>query len=89
MRQSIAEKLSVLNPLELVVTDESHKHAGHAGARPEGNTHFHVRLVSPDFVGISRVRRHQMIYALLKDEFAVGLHALALETYAPEEVLTC
>lgn len=67
------------------VRDESHLHAGHAGARPEGETHFHVSVVSSGFEGQSRVARQRAIYALLSAEFEGGLHALSLETMTPEE----
>ena len=72
-------------PLELEITDESSKHAGHGGWRPQGETHFHVRAVSADFAGLTRMARQRAVYALLKDEFAAGLHALSLDLKTPEE----
>jgi BolA protein len=72
-------------PAEVTVVDDSHRHAGHAGARPEGETHFSVRVVSPAFAGMSRVARSRAAYAALGAEFAGGLHALALELKAPGE----
>jgi BolA protein len=72
-------------PAEVTVVDDSHRHAGHAGARPEGETHFSVRVVSPVFAGMSRVARSRAAYAALGAEFAGGLHALALELKAPGE----
>lgn len=74
-----------LAPLALTIEDESHRHAGHSGARPGGQTHYNVHIVSERFVGKGKVERHRMVYALLKDEFASGLHALALQTLAPAE----
>lgn len=68
-----------LTPGALEVIDESSQHAGHAGARPEGETHFRLRIASPAFAGLSRVAAHQKIYALLDAEFKCGLHALAIE----------
>jgi BolA family transcriptional regulator, general stress-responsive regulator len=66
-------------PLSLEVIDESHQHAGHAGARPEGETHYRVRMVTPAFAGLSRVEMHRRVNASLLPEFDRGLHALALE----------
>jgi BolA protein len=72
-------------PTILEVVDDSHRHAGHAGARPEGETHYSVRLVSPAFAGVSRVDRHRKVNAVLAAEFGQGLHALALTLKAPGE----
>ncbi|HTO55075.1 MAG TPA: BolA family transcriptional regulator [Myxococcota bacterium] len=71
-------------PLELVVTDESAKHRGHAGAAG-GAGHFRVRLVSERFRGAARVARHRMVYDALAAEIGPEIHALALELAAPEE----
>ena len=70
-------------PERLSVTDESHRHAGHAGARPGGQTHFSVEIVSSAFQGQSRVEIHRAIHALLAEEFAAGVHALAISARAP------
>jgi BolA family transcriptional regulator, general stress-responsive regulator len=67
------------------VVDESHRHAGHAGARPEGETHYAVRVVSPAFAGLSRVSRSRAAHAALEAEFGTGLHALSLRLLAPGE----
>ncbi|MBI4185361.1 MAG: BolA family transcriptional regulator [Proteobacteria bacterium] len=67
------------------VVDESARHAGHAGARPGGETHYRVRVIAAAFRGRSPIERHQMVYAALAGEFGTGLHALALATLAPEE----
>lgn len=72
-------------PTFLEVVDDSHRHAGHAGARPEGETHYSVRLVSPAFAGVGRVERHRKVNAVLANEFEQGLHALALTLKAPGE----
>jgi len=72
-------------PVELVVEDESARHAGHSGAREGGESHFKVRIVSASFAGLSRVERQRRVYAAAADEFAAGLHALALTTLTPEE----
>jgi BolA protein len=72
-----------LAPEHLEVIDESRFHAGHAGARPEGETHFRVRMTSAAFTGKSRVDRQRLINAALREEFENGLHALAMELKAP------
>jgi BolA protein len=72
-------------PESLDVIDESHLHAGHAGHRPGGETHFRVYIVSPAFEGKSRIDRHRMINQVLADELAAGVHALALKAQAPGE----
>jgi BolA protein len=65
-------------PARLNVVDESHLHKGHAGHRPEGETHFRVRIAADAFAGLTRVDAHRMVNAALADEFARGLHALAI-----------
>ncbi len=72
-------------PAEIQVADDSHRHAGHAGARPEGETHYSVRVVSPAFAGMNRVARSRAVHDALAAEFAGGLHALALTLKTPEE----
>jgi BolA protein len=72
-------------PDALTVTDDSARHAGHAGARPGGETHYSVRLVSAAFRGQGRVARSRAVHAALAAEFAGGLHALALRLLTPEE----
>jgi BolA protein len=72
-------------PTVLHVEDESHRHAGHAGARPGGETHYTVLLVAASFAGQSRVERSRAVHALLQQEFDTGLHALALRLRTPEE----
>ena len=82
----IREKLADgLKPLRLEITDDSHLHAGHAGAREGGESHFTVEVVSAAFEGVGRVQRQRLVYALLADELAGPVHALALKTIAPSE----
>ena len=82
----IREKLmSALHPEHLEIVDESHRHAGHVGARPSGETHFRVEVVAAVFQGKSRLERQRLVYALLKDEMAQQIHALSLVTRAPGE----
>jgi BolA family transcriptional regulator, general stress-responsive regulator len=76
---------AALAPLRLEIVDESAKHAGHAGARPEGETHFRLTIVSPRFSGQSRIERQRLVYQLLASEMAGSVHALALTTLAPGE----
>lgn len=66
-------------PSVLEVVDDSHKHAGHAGARPEGETHYTVKIVSSAFAGLSRVAMQRAVMDALKDEFESGLHALSIK----------
>jgi BolA family transcriptional regulator, general stress-responsive regulator len=75
-------------PAEVTVTDDSHRHRGHAGARPEGETHYSVVVVSPAFAGMSRVARSRAVHAELEREFGAGLHALSLRLLTPEEAAT-
>ncbi len=72
---------AAVEPLSLEVVDDSHLHAGHAGAR-EGR-HFTVRVVSERFNGLSRLARHRLVYDSLVDLMAHGIHALAIEARAP------
>ena len=72
-------------PARLVVNDESHRHAGHAGARPEGETHFAVTIVAAGFAGLNRVARQRLVYETLADELAMQVHALSLTTLATGE----
>ena len=74
-----------LSPTRLAVRDDSRKHAGHAGWREGGETHFHVTVVAAAFDGQSRVRRQRRVYGLLAEELADGVHALELITRTPEE----
>lgn len=83
----IAAALSAaFSPAEVEVVDDSHRHAGHAGAAPGGETHYSVRVVSPAFAGMNRVARSRAAHEALAAEFASGLHALALTLKTPEEM---
>ncbi len=73
------------DPTRLSIVDESHRHAGHAGARAEGESHFRVEIVSAAFAGKSRVERQRMVYAALAEEMARDIHALQLATLTPAE----
>lgn len=86
VREKIHQQLATaFAPTALEVIDDSAKHAGHAGARAEGESHFTVRIASDRFVGLSRVARHRAVYEVLKPLFDQGLHALAIDAKTPEE----
>lgn len=81
----IRVKLAPLKPVHLAIIDESHRHAGHAGARPGGETHFRVEIVADAFRGQSRIERHRTIHRLLAEELAETIHALQIVARAPDE----
>jgi BolA protein len=83
--QIIAAKLTQrFNPSYLEVIDESHQHHGHAGARPDGESHFRVKIAAEAFRGKSRVERHRMVNETLAAELEERVHALAIEAAVPE-----
>jgi BolA protein len=82
----IAQKLTAaFSPRELSVVDDSAKHAGHAGSRPEGETHFSVRVVAEGFEGLSRVERQRRVYAALAQDLKTHIHALSVTALTPAE----
>jgi BolA protein len=82
----IKKKLEqALSPENLDVIDESDKHKGHMGARPEGETHFRVIIVSGQFEGMNRVGRQRLVNKALKEELEGPVHALAMSTLTPLE----
>jgi BolA protein len=82
----ITKKLTeAFAPESLRVEDESHLHAGHAGHRPGGETHYRVYIVSEAFRGKSRIDRHRAVNTTLAAELAGGVHALAIHATAPGE----
>jgi BolA protein len=84
--ETITQKLTAaLAPQSLRVIDESAQHAGHAGARDGGETHFRVEIVAEAFRAKSRVERQRAVYAILATELADRVHALSLVTKAPGE----
>lgn len=74
-----------LAPLDLVVEDESHKHAGHEGAR-DGRGHFRVHIVADAFAGLPLLARHRRVYAALGDMMQTDIHALAIDARTPAEI---
>lgn len=94
IQKSIEAKLAAaLKPERLAVINESHLHAGHHHTDGDrkgvfdgaGETHFRIRVVAAEFVGMSRLARHRRVNELLADEIEAGLHALAIEPSAPGE----
>ena len=82
---AIRERLEAqLAPLQLSVVDESHKHAGHEGAR-DGRGHFAVHIVSPAFEGVNLLARHRLVYDALASLMQTDIHALSLQAKAPSE----
>jgi BolA protein len=79
LRQRLESRFA---PALLVIEDESHRHAGHAGAA-QGHSHFRIRIVSEAFRGLSRVARHRLVYAAVNDLLASDIHALAIDASAP------
>lgn len=86
MKDRIQARLTeALAPERIEVRDDSRLHAGHAGARPGGESHFTVEIVSGRFAGRSRVERHRMVNEALADELAGQIHALVIKARAPGE----
>jgi BolA protein len=86
IKNAIQTKLTEgLSPVRLLVEDQSHRHQGHAGANPEGESHFHVEIISAAFTGKSQIARQRLVYGLLAEELKTRVHALSLRTLAPDE----
>jgi len=86
VEESLRERLASLHPLRLDLRDESGQHAGHAGARPSGGSHWQLTIVSEAFRGKSAVARHRMVYEALGDLMKQDVHALRIEALAPEQL---
>ncbi len=86
---AIKEKLlKAFSPRRLAIENDSHKHAGHAGAEQSANrgeTHFTVTIVADIFAGRSRIDRHRMVHEVLAEELAGPVHALVVKAKAPDE----
>jgi BolA protein len=82
IRRKLTERFA---PIRLELEDESHHHAGHEGARSDGETHFSVTIVSVAFSGQSRVVRQRLVYQTLAEELTTRVHALSLTTLTPDE----
>lgn len=76
---------AALSPTQLELVDESARHAGHAGARPEGETHFRLTIVAEAFAGKRPVDRQRLVYAALGDLMRTDIHALSITALSPAE----
>jgi BolA protein len=85
IEELMRERLSALAPEALEIFDDSHEHAGHAGAK-DGGGHFQLVIVSTKFAGKNAVARHRLVYQALSDLMPKRIHALAIRAYAPEEM---
>lgn len=84
--QAIRDKLTAaFQPERLEVVDDSARHAGHAGAREGGESHFNVVIVAEAFKGQGRVQRQRAVYTALSEELAGPVHALSVKAFAPDE----
>ncbi len=82
---AIRQRLAPLNPVALELRDESGQHAGHAGARASGGSHWQLTIVSDAFRGKNAVARHRMVYEALGDLMKQDIHALKIEALAPDQ----
>jgi BolA protein len=84
MSRMRAQFNAALQPVTMDIVDDSHLHAGHAGAR-DGKGHFTVRIVSSRFAGLRPMARHQLVYAAVADMMQTDIHALSIVAQAPDE----
>ena len=82
--EKIRERLSLLQPTLIEIIDDSHLHAGHAGAR-DGGGHYQLKIVSAHFMGKSAMERHRMVYSALAEMLKREIHAINIRAYTPEE----
>ncbi|MFV9875753.1 MAG: BolA family protein [Rickettsiales endosymbiont of Dermacentor nuttalli] len=78
--KTIEEKLSVLEPLILEITDDTNKHANHFTVVPGIITHLSIKIVSDQFLGLNKIARHRMVYNILQNDLREYMHALSLKT---------
>jgi len=81
----LRQRLGVLQALSIAIEDESHRHAGHAGAR-DGGGHYKLDIVASVFAGKNTLARHRLIYDAAGDLMRTRIHALSIRAFAPEEV---
>jgi BolA family transcriptional regulator, general stress-responsive regulator len=86
--QSVSETMrakleAALSPATLIIEDESHRHAGHAGARAGGQSHFHLTIEAAAFAGVRPLERQRIVHRLLAEELAGPVHALSLTLRTP------
>lgn len=80
----VSELQRTLHTQQVELIDDSHLHAGHAGAR-DGRGHFRVRVISPDFAGLRTLQRHQLVYRSLGAMMQTDIHALSITALTPDE----
>lgn len=80
----VSELQRALHTDQVELIDDSHLHAGHAGAR-DGRGHFRVRVISPDFAGLRTLQRHQLVYRSLGEMMQTDIHALSITALTPDE----
>jgi BolA protein len=85
LAEQLRTRLGVLEPVAIDLVDESAQHAGHAGWREGGGTHWRLAIVSPRFAGRSAVARHRMVYEAIGELMHNPIHALAITARTPEE----
>lgn len=83
--EAMQAALGTLEPISLQIIDESHQHAGHAGAR-DGGGHYMLSIVSTHFIGKNMVARHRMVYSALGKMMKHDIHALTIVAYTPTEI---
>jgi len=84
VEEAMRARLAALRPSVLELQDESAQHAGHAGSRPSGGSHWHLKIVSEAFRGRNPVARHRMVYEALGDLMERDIHALRIDARAPD-----
>jgi len=82
--EALRERLAVLEPRQVDIIDDSHRHAGHAGAR-EGGGHYRLLIVSAAFAGMRTMERHRLVYDAAGDLMKRQIHALSITAKAPDE----
>ena len=82
--EQIRNRLASLEPQQIEITDDSALHAGHAGAK-SGGGHYRLTVVSPQFIGLTTVQRHRLVYAALGTLMQGAIHALSINALTPEE----
>ena len=80
-----AKLTAALKPTRLEIHDDSHRHEGHAGSRPGGESHSRLEIASPAFAGKTKLDRQRLVYDVLAEELRGTVHALQLSTLTPEE----
>ena len=80
----LRERLAALEPQSLAIEDESHRHAGHAGAKDGG--HYKITIVAAAFIGQNTVKRHRTVYAAAGDLMSGRIHAISIRAFSPDEV---